>query len=84
MGQCPYRNFGECYSLQHFLNQNLIIWYHLYNLKNVKNTYGGVLICQTIEVLNYVFLVRQRIFFFFTCRRNYILAIIGDNFSSYF
>ena len=20
------------------------IWYHLYNLKNVKNTYGGVLI----------------------------------------
>ena len=20
------------------------IWYHLYNLKNVKNTYGGVLL----------------------------------------
>ena len=21
-----------------------VIWYHLYNLKNMKNTYGGVLI----------------------------------------
>ena len=24
------------------------IWYHLYNLKNVKNTYGGVLLFVTI------------------------------------
>ena len=26
------------------LNMHWAIWYHLYNLKNVKNTYGGVLL----------------------------------------
>ena len=27
------------------------IWYHLYNLKNVKNTHGGVLILVTLQAL---------------------------------
>ena len=26
------------------------IWYHLYNLKNVKNTYGGVLLLAKLQV----------------------------------
>ena len=26
------------------------IWYHLYNLKNVKNTHGGVLILVKLQV----------------------------------
>ena len=25
------------------------IWYHLYTLKNVKNTHGGVLICKVAD-----------------------------------
>ena len=28
------------------------IWYHLYNLKNVKNTHGGVLILIKLQVPN--------------------------------
>ena len=27
------------------------IWYHLYNLKNVKNTHGGVLLLVKLQVL---------------------------------
>ena len=27
------------------------IWYHLYNLKNVKNTHGGVLILVKLQAL---------------------------------
>ena len=27
------------------------IWYHLYNLKNMKNTHGGVLILQPATLL---------------------------------
>ena len=27
------------------------IWYHLYNLKNIKNTYGGVLILVKLQAL---------------------------------
>ena len=28
-----------------------VIWYHSYNLKNVKNTHGGVLILVTLQAL---------------------------------
>ena len=28
------------------------IWYHLYNLKNVKNTHGGVLILVKLQATN--------------------------------
>ena len=28
------------------------IWYHLYNLKNVKNTHGGVLILVKLQALS--------------------------------
>ena len=31
------------------------IWYHLYNLKNVKNTHGGVLILVKIKTPPWVF-----------------------------
>ena len=31
------------------------IWYHLYNLKNVKNTYGGVLILLKLQASAYNF-----------------------------
>ena len=27
------------------------IWYHLYNLKNVKNTHGGVLILSKVALI---------------------------------
>ena len=27
-----------------------VIWYHLYNLKNVKNTHGGVLLLVKVVV----------------------------------
>ena len=27
-----------------------LIWYHLYNLKNVKNTHGGVLILVKLQL----------------------------------
>ena len=29
-----------------------VIWYHLYNLKNVKNTHGGVLILVKLQAVN--------------------------------
>ena len=32
------------------------IWYHLYNLKNVKNTHGGVLISVKLTLLHGCFL----------------------------
>ena len=31
------------------------IWYHLYNLKNVKNTYRGVLLLGKLQPLAYSF-----------------------------
>ena len=31
------------------------IWYHLYNLKNVRNTYGGVLILVKLQESAWVF-----------------------------
>ena len=30
---------------------NCAIWYHLYNLENVRNTYGGVLILVNLQTL---------------------------------
>ena len=30
------------------------IWYHLYNLKNVKNTHGGVLILVKLQAITYL------------------------------
>ena len=47
-----------------FKNKMLcVIWYHLYNLKNVKNTNGGVLLlvklykwCQIAQSITYTFL----------------------------
>ena len=30
------------------------IWYHLYNLKNVKNTHGGVLILVKLQALDFM------------------------------
>ena len=27
-----------------------VIWYHLYNLKNVKNTHGGVLLLKSVTI----------------------------------
>ena len=30
------------------------IWYHLYNLKNMKNTHGGVLILVKLQATTYV------------------------------
>ena len=29
-----------------------VIWYHLYNFKNVKNTHGGVLLLLKVSVLH--------------------------------
>ena len=31
------------------------IWYHLYNLKNVKNTHGGVLLLEKLQAEAYNF-----------------------------
>ena len=31
------------------------IWYHLYNLKNVKNTHGGVLLLVKLQALSHSF-----------------------------
>ena len=39
-----------------FLNDNKTlwaIWYHFYNLKNVKNTHGGVLLLETLFLFNF-------------------------------
>ena len=30
------------------------IWYHLYNLKNVKNTHGGVLLLIKLQALSHI------------------------------
>ena len=32
------------------------IWYHLYNLKNVKNTYGGVLLLVKLQAKACIFI----------------------------
>ena len=43
------------------------IWYHLYNLKNVKNTHGGVLILVKLQGLAYITKINTppRVFFTF-------------------
>ena len=44
------------------------IWYHLYNLKNVKNTHGGVLLLTKLQaladILNYSIAIRKKLFAF--------------------
>ena len=49
---CLFLFFAFCLIYSHDLNLRLkpyvmryAIWYHLHNLKNVKNTHGGVYMC---------------------------------------
>ena len=45
---------SRCYTDLHLrveihLHETLCIWYHLYNLKNVKNIHGGVLLLVKLQ-----------------------------------
>ena len=49
------------------------IWYHLYNLKNVKNTHGGVLILVKLQagIMGYVQTVSAMLQFIFLYKYSY-------------
>ena len=55
---CPTKHYIFAEVLRKFFGMSCTFWYHLYNLKNVENTHGGVL----LSVKLYAFsLVLQRI-----------------------
>ena len=48
-----FNNSASCYRINTAFTTEYVmcctIWYHLYNLKNVKNTHGGVLILVKLQ-----------------------------------
>ena len=43
-----FKDFGNFYTAESFV-MRCTIWYHLCNLKNVKNTHGGVLLLVKLQ-----------------------------------
>ena len=59
---------------QYTIVMRCAIWYHLYNLKNVKNTYGGVLILVKLHAKPATLL---KLTFFHRCFSHFLNCTIG-------
>ena len=56
------------------------VWYHLYNLKNVKNTHGGVLLLVKLQAKR----LKRITYLFFFESNDGILINLGKRMTCYF